>query len=526
MKKKLNYIAIPFVLFLALLGVLGSKTAEAAAETVTETPSSWKVVTENNQSNNEDLSMIQKRGLLSKERFDRNCVPVGKAGLQIIKYDSRTKARLQGAQFTIYDRYDRVVQVIETNAYGVAQTNTLPLGTYKIIETKAPQGYQLESTPIRINLFASGKIFCLTKENVPLPSEKGNLSIIKTGENGQVLAGAEFDVFDSKNQFVGRVTTNEKGVATLTNLPFGLYKLVEVKAPDGYELDKTPHYINISKNSPNGVESITVINKKQKTTGILEIHKKNEAGNVLAGAEFDVYDSENKLVKKVTTDVNGRASLENLPFGKYKIIETKAPDGYQLDETPLYVTVSEDDPNGKAVIEFTNKKIILPQTGSLKIIKYVKDSVPEIRLPGATFGLYNEQQVLIGTYTTDENGEILVSDLQPGKYYVAETQAPPGYEEDITRYEITVEAGKIAEIRHSNIKKEDLGSLKIKKYIKNADGFETTNPLADAKFEVIDAQGNVYEGVTDKNGEALFTNLAVGESKIKETEAPKGYELD
>jgi uncharacterized surface anchored protein len=446
--------------------------------------------------------------------------------LQVVKKDEAGKV-LAGATFQVFDANNKLVGTITTNAQGIAMLNNLPYGTYKLVETKAPNGYVLDQTPqyVTVSKDNPNGVASITVTNKKEVTT-GDLEVIKTDESGKRLAGAEFDVFDANNQLVGKVTTDANGVASLSNLPFGTYKLIETKAPAGYELDATPHAVTVSKTDPNGKVSITVKNKLEVTTGDLEVIKKDEAGTRLAGAEFEVYDNNDQLIDKITTDANGVASLSNLPFGTYKLIETKAPAGYELDATPQYVTIAKDSPNGKATIEIVNRKVVVPETGTLKIVKYVKDSNPTVYLPGAIFEVYDKDTQLVGTYTTDANGEILLEDLEPGNYYVVEVEAPPGYEEDTTFYEVTVEAGKVAEIRHANQKKENLGSLKITKYAKDIDGFETDTVLPGAEFEIRDAAGNLHKGTTDINGEIFLSNLPVGEVEITEIKAPDGYKLD
>lgn len=714
MKQKISYLFFSFVFVLLTLGALGVKQAEAV-----QGNASWSAGSSVNSQmgtafTNDYMSNVQNNLLTPSSATSRFFAPVSCGGIQVIKYDERTNARLSGAQFTIYDRWGRAVQVIQTNYNGIAETRSLPLGYYSIKETKAPTGYQLETSALSFSILRAGQFICITKCNKPLPTQTGSLKVNKVGENNQALAGAVFDVYNANNQYVGRITTNANGVATLGNLPYGTYKLIEVQAPNGYELDATPKYvtisasspggvasitisnkkvvktgtievikkdesgkllagakfyvlnsknvyvgqittdangvatltnlpfdtyvlleyeapegyeldqtlkyvtlsenspngkasitvvnkkkittgalevvkkdeagkllagaefevrdandkvvgtittdangiatlkdlpfgtykiietkapegyeldatpktITISKGDPNGVISITIENKKAKTTGNLEVIKKDEAGTLLAGAEFDVYNEKDELVGKITTDANGVGQLNDLPYGTYKLIETKAPEGFELDATPKTVTISKDDPNGKVSVDVINKKIELPVTGSLKITKYVKDSDPTVYLEGAVFEIYDNNNQLIGTHTTDVNGEILLNDLEPGKYYVIEVEAPPGYEQDSTFYEVTVESGKIAEVRHANIKKENLGGLKITKYAKDEFGFETDIVLPNAEFEVKDSAGTIHKGTTDTQGELFFPDLPVGEVTVTETKAPDGYEID
>lgn len=519
MKQKISYLFFSLVLMLlTVTTIFGETQAEA-----TQGAASWSTSLEVHNSKIGRLTLNESRSNTPSRFF----TPVKNGGIQVIKYDKYTKARLSGAQFTIYDSRNQAVEVIQSNYNGVAETRSLSIGRYSIRETKAPAGYQLESTAKYVSLFRSGQRVCLMKCNTPLPSQKGTLQIIKTDGNNQFLAGAVFDVYNSNNQFVGRITTDTNGVASLGNLPYDTYKLIEIKAPAGYELDAVPRYVTLSALSPNKTVSITISNKKVVTTGALEVIKKDETGQLsLAGAKFEVRDSQGKVVGNITTDAKGIATLKELPFGTYTLIETRAPIGYELDSTPKYVTLSKNDPNGKISIEVVNKKEAPPVLGSIKIIKYVKDSVPIVYLSGAIFEVYNNENTKIGEYTTDNNGEIVLNNLEPGKYYVVEIEAPPGYEEDLAWYEVTVQSGKVAEVKHANIKKENVGSLKITKFAKDSDGYETDTVLPNAEFEVTDSVGKVHIGTTDTQGELFFHDLPIGEVTITETRAPEGYEID
>ncbi|WP_281246847.1 MSCRAMM family protein, partial [Enterococcus silesiacus] len=323
MKQKISYLFFSIVLILLAISTVGTKQAEAAQNTSWATTSSGNGQTEN-LFTNDYLSGIQDKLATNTGVAPRFFAPVSCGGIQVIKYDERTNARLSGAQFTIYDGYNRAVQVIQTNYNGIAETRSLPIGRYSIRETRAPNGYQLETSAMYFSISFSGQFVCLTKCNTQLPPtvSKGTLKVIKTNENNQALAGAVFDVYNSSNQFVGRITTDATGTAFLSGLPYGTYMLIEVQAPIGHQLDSTPRYVTISSASPNGIASISIVNKKIIATGALEIIKKDETGKNLAGAEFIILNSNNSIVGHVTTNANGIAVVSNLPFGTYQLIET------------------------------------------------------------------------------------------------------------------------------------------------------------------------------------------------------------
>nr|WP_245186924.1 SpaA isopeptide-forming pilin-related protein [Enterococcus larvae] len=438
-----------------------------------------------------------------------------KGGLEVDKRDEAGNP-LAGAEFDVFDASGTKVATITTGADGKAQLTGLPYGEYTLVETKAPDGYELDATPIKVTVSATTPNPSVTVVN---KESKGGLEVDKRNEAGNPLAGAEFDVFDASGTKVATITTGADGKAQLTDLPYGEYTLVETKAPDGYELDATPIKVTVSKDTPN--PSVTVVNKESR--GGLEVIKEDETGKRLEGAIFDVFDASGTKIDTITTNAIGVAQLNNLPYGEYTLVETKAPDGYELDATPIKVTVSKDTP--KPSVTVVNKEEEA-ELGSLKIIKYEKDSDPIVYLSDAVFEVYDKNYSLVGTYTTNQDGVILIDNLEPGTYYVVEKTAPPGYEEDNTFYPIEVKAGEVAEIAHPNVKINDVGALKIVKYARDAFGGTTTTTLPGATFKITYPDGSEVTEVTDENGEINLYNLAAGMYVIEETIAPPGYSLD
>lgn len=180
----------------------------------------------------------------------------------------------------------------------------------------------------------------------------GNIEVTKVDENGNPLAGAEFDIINNKGKIVDHVVTGEDGKAMTDNLPLGKYTVVETKAPDGYVLDNTPHPVTITMKDSDMIFEVTIEDKI--ATGNIQITKENEEGETLPCAEFDILDSDGNVVDHVVTNENGIATSVDLPLGEYSVIETKAPDGYELDETAHKVTIES---NGQVVkITITDEK--------------------------------------------------------------------------------------------------------------------------------------------------------------------------
>ncbi|MBP2100577.1 putative surface anchored protein [Enterococcus rivorum] len=260
-----------------------------------------------------------------------------------------------------------------------------------------------------------------------------------------------------------------------------------------------------------------MVNKK--AVGTLEITKKDESGTLLSGAEFDVYDSKDKLVKTVTTDGNGMASLADLPYGTYKVVETKAPAGYILDSTPKYVTISKDDPNGVALLEIINKK---NPAGTLKIIKYANDRIGDpttIRLSGAEFEVVDSKGAVYNV-VTDSNGEVLLTDLPVGTVTVTETKAPIDYKISFTPIQTTaIVANETKELVYYN---DPIWEGRVLVLVSSSDSKLKTEGI---EYEITGDNGEIYLVRTDELGQ-ISMNLPVGEyniAPVKKTYSKENY---
>ncbi|MDF0478862.1 SpaA isopeptide-forming pilin-related protein [Vagococcus sp. PNs007] len=283
--------------------------------------------------------------------------------VKVKKVDSTDETKtLAGAEFDILGKDGKVVQHIVTDESGQAKSKNLSIGDYTLVETKAPDGYELDSTPIPVKIEANGEVSVieLTITNDPTAPPLGSIKLTKQDSKDKTkrLAGAEFDVFNTEGEVVGSLITDENGEAILENLPLGDYTIVETKAPDGYELDPTPITVTVLENKESNTVSVTVVNTEIPKKGTIEIIKvDDETGVTLAGAEFDIKNTEGEVVGHIVTDKDGKGSLSDLELGDYTIIETKAPDGYDLSEKVYTISVVENETN-TVTIEIENTKII------------------------------------------------------------------------------------------------------------------------------------------------------------------------
>ncbi len=266
---------------------------------------------------------------------------------------------LSGAEFDIIDQAGDVVDHVVTDGSGIATSINLPLGSYTVIETEAPDGYTLDQTPHQIEIESYQQVVQITIENVltqtpdislPQFTRKGNIEITKVDQDGNSLSGAEFDIVDESGEVVDHLITGVDGVVKSIDLKLGDYTIIETKAPDGYTLDQTPHQVTIESN--NQLVQITIENVLTQTpditlptverTGQIEIIKVNPDNQRLAAAEFDIIDQAGTVVDHLVTNEQGTATSIQLPLGDYTVVETKAPDMYQLDPTPHQVQIENN----------------------------------------------------------------------------------------------------------------------------------------------------------------------------------------
>ncbi|OPX46861.1 SpaA isopeptide-forming pilin-related protein [Clostridium thermobutyricum] len=415
--------------------------------------------------------------------------------------------KLSGAEFTITGA-NNFKKVITTDINGVATLNNLPWGTYSIKETKAPIGYKLSDKTQTVNINSNdvSQIQGVTFNDTQI---LGKLSIIKTGKDGVKLQGAEFTV-TGPNGFNETVTTNKEGVASLSNLPWGTYSVKEIKAPEGYNLNKTVKTVQVTNESVGQIQSLT-FNDTQ-ILGNLNITKLGKNGAKLEGAKFTI-SSSNGFNETVTTNKEGVASLSNLPWGTYKIKETKAPQGYKLNDKIQTITINSSDVSQVQSLTFNDTQIL----GELSIIKTGKDG---IRLEGAKFNITGPNG-FNKIVTTNKNGIAILDNLQWGTYSVKEIKAPQGYNlnDKVQTIQVTSEnVGTIQSLTFNDT--QILGKLTITKIGK--DGVK----LEGAKFKVTGPNGFNKIVTTNIDGIASLDNLQWGTYSIKEIKAPQNYSLN
>ncbi|PFX51460.1 peptidase [Bacillus wiedmannii] len=344
-------------------------------------------------------------------------------------------------------------------------------------------------------------------------AEKGNLQIKKVDENDEniVLKDAKFDVIDKDNNVVATVTTNEKGIAEVKDLPFGDYFVKEISAPEGYIKVDTPVKVTIDNTN---VMKIVMKNTKKVENGQFKLLKKDsESGQLLPGAKFDVIDKDGNVVETIITDGKGEALSKQLPVGTYTLKEIEAPKGYELSSSLVHVNVAA---NKTVTVDVLNKKIVEKATGQFEIVKVDAEDKAKV-LSDAEFEVYKDGKK-VETLRTDKTGKVISQKLEPGTYTLKETKAPQGYTLLKEEIEIVVEANKVIQVQVENAK--ELGSLQVIKK-----DTESGKVLEGAEFRLENENGQVVgeTKTTNKDGVVKFENLVPGKYTLEETKAPEGY---
>ena len=356
--------------------------------------------------------------------------PLG--GLTIVKVDSASGKRLEGAKIEVAKMNGEIVGTYVTDKLGVIQLPDLDDGWYQLTEIKAPKGYLLDSTPQKVEV-KKGETKTFEFENTASASMLIHKidSVTRKG-----IQGVKFVVYDSSMTPIGEYESDDQGYVHLNKtLEDGKYYVREIVAAEGYILD-------------NKVKSFTVLAgdtamiewENTSELGQIQVIKTSEgyssvnglpAGTPLSGAIFAVYDKQNNVVDKFQTNENGIGSSKKLPLGIYTVKEVQAPANYGLNPTVFtadiefagqVVKLNVTDPvitagvsikkTGYAqtmnnnVMRWTVSGVRNDSTTSLQSF-YWRDTLPTdaVRLTRLVTGTYSTTQTYKVTFTTNLNSQ-------------------------------------------------------------------------------------------------------------------------
>ena len=447
----------------------------------------------------------------------------------IRKVDSESGQPLEGAWFRI--RYlggtsgtgGTVVGEYKTSSNGTIVVTGLKAGTYVCEEISAPDGYVI--TDATETVYLSGKdqdVITVTFGN----DKMGSLLIVKKDAvTGAPISDVEFFVTDSDGSVIGnangKYVTDSAGTIRIDGLTPGVTVIAkEVRAKDGYILDDTPQSIKIKRNAV-----MTLEFRNQPKGGVL-VKKVDAVTNApISDVEFLVTDSAGNLIGnangKYVTDSAGTFTITDIAPGTTLVIkETRAKDGYLLDDTPQTVKVKS---NEVVTVEFRNAP-----KGNLIIVK--QDSVTKEPLEGVEFkityadGSYVDAEggtlSSTGLYWTDKEGKITISGIS-GTVVVTEVKSIPGYtiDENTRTQTVVVNPNDTQTLYFYNT---PVGGLQIIKSDK-----DSGKRIAGVKFEIRKMNGEVIGTfTTDSTGVIYLPEAESGWYTVTELEAASGYLLD
>ena len=502
-----------------------------------------------------------------------------KVELSVEKQDAETGKALKGATFGLYNKEaissgdkvivkaDTLLQEITSNEKGKAAfTLDLPLGRYYVKELQAPAGYVSSDEILEFDATYQGQDVKTIKLKSVKKNQPTTVEVTKADiTTGTELDGASMSVLDKDGNVIDSWTSVKDSPHVIKRLQVGkTYILREELAPYGY-LRATDVEFTISDTAE--VQKVKMedevpvarllVNKKgefldsvsllDNAKGMIE-HLFNYVTGNLTDVTFNVYAAEairaadgvsadyyaaDELVGSITTDGNGTAKMDNLPLGRYYIVEKETSHGYVLDNEPRYVDLTyrdQDTPLVTYSADWQNAR----QRVQVEVLKKEKDS--DKVLSGAIFGLYAADDIvsskgkvllakdtLIELKTTDEEGKIqFVADLPvDSRYYIKELAAPDGYVTDQEPQEFTFEyqgsGTSVAEYAFTF--EDEQTTVELSK----AD-LTDKKELPGASLKVTDEDGNTVDEWVSKEEAHIIKGLIVGKKyKMTETKPADGY---
>ena len=439
-----------------------------------------------------------------------------KAYIRIVKKDAENgnTVLLPGVTFKIKntdtDEYvvqkvgDKKISEFTTDETGTITTPLqLKYGNYAVEEITAPEGYVIteESYPLEVTTDGMLKVsedidgdpvIEVVIENKPV---KGSISIHKSGE---VLTSIVYDTI--VDRILSEVTDENRSVdfnyeeQPLAGAVFNIIAVEDIYTPD---------------------------------------HQTDEAGNRTLEVIGGVPAGKGAIAATLTTDEKGEAAIDNLPLGKYQVVEVQPPSGFAICEEPVEVSLSYEDEHTEVVYGeagFVNARV----KPELSLIK--PDSVSTYPVAGATYGIYTKEDIvsvsgevlvkaddLVDTAVTDENGRAkFEADLPLGLYYVKEVESPAGYLLDETVYDVDFSYTEEMAATPTVTKELEMKDTPIIVEVSKTD-ITTGKELPGATLEIIDSDGEVYASWKTDGKPYRLEAIPAGKYTLRETAAPYAY---
>ncbi|MDL2218422.1 hypothetical protein LJC27_07155 [Christensenellaceae bacterium OttesenSCG-928-M15] len=454
----------------------------------------------------------------------------GEAGrLRLLKTDD-SENYLSGVVFGLYRAWDnKKLAELTTGATGIAEYYPLIPQDYYLVELSGKDGYEMVTDRIDFTVDGSGETVELVVEN-PKIRVFGKVKAVKSDDAGNAVPGTRIGVYCKWGILLEELVIGEDGTATSGILNAGTgYYLMELEGVPGYLANSEKYYFDITQNG--AVVSVNIENPR--ISGGIKVTKYGDGEETLPGVVFGIYQN-NRLVEMLTIGEDGTATSGILYYGDYELIELSTVEGYELIDTPIPFSISEDgvilelevanplimgtitvfkvDDSGEEAAEDEQADEIAPAIAS------INGATP---LPGAVFGLYNEQGQKLAELVTGDDGTASYT-LPKGSFYLKELTAPSGFLLTDELIPFTIETqGQIVEKVIVNA--QGYGAIKV---IKSGDEGEESIPLPGVAFDVFReaTAEKVGEMLTAEDGTATL-ELPLGRYYLIETSTVEGFQL-
>lgn len=389
----------------------------------------------------------------------------------------------------------------------------LEAGTYKVTETEAPEGYQIDNPgPYAVTLPTNGQnTVTVTALDTPITLASGSIRKVDKDRPTMGLAGATIRITGIDNNFTYEGQTVEGGALTdvpWDTMPVGSYVAEEIGAPEGYILPSPHEKKEFYWDKKNEVKLVFENDSKVK----VQLLKKDESNNPLPGCLFTVIKNGQTLFSAVT-DAAGTITVPNVTEGTYWFVEKDAPEGYVVNSEPVtaYVSAADIQGNKTVTVEATNHR-----KPGLEIVKI--DSVTKEPVANCTFDIRSIDGTYHETLTTDGAGRIFLENMTPGSYEVKETAVPKGYNLNPEKQTVELTAGGTFTLTFENVPKTDFTLFKHD---------SNNHPIAGVTFEISKKGGqSLGHFTTDGQGKLTVPNLEPGIYVAVEMDCPDDYILD
>mgnify|MGYP003085358550 CR=1 FL=1 len=434
---------------------------------------------------------------------DEPTPPPSETALKITKYEAGTTVTLSGATFEVVGPDGDTIGVYTTPESGSITIPLTEVGNYTIYERVSPEYHLLDEEPVKQVTVKYGETAEVDFENEPY----GDLRIEKIdASTGASLAGAKIQIKHIKSGATYTGTTDTGGSYTFTELKPGAYEILELAAPEGWERDPQTYTTTVVAG-----DCVTYTLKNEALPGLKIIKYDRLSHETMPGVTFRIW-RDGELLGDYETDALGEILLTDCRPGTYRVQEVDTGDsGHLVDFTPQEIELKAGD-SIKELYFFNDQK------PGIWLVK-VDSADPSKVIPNARFRI----EAVDGSwgpaeFTTDQNGEIDLSELPTGAYVVTELECP-GYIIDETQRIIQMEANQTARFVFTNSVKPSLNLIKL-----SSDG----SRLAGVTFRIAKIEDGTHylDRTTDENSEILISGLEPVVYSVKELDTTSDHIID